>query len=36
MLGVVKEYATCYKTIGTCYLACYMPFGNIGSYGCKI
>ncbi len=24
----VRGYVTCYKTLGTCYLACYMPSGT--------
>jgi hypothetical protein len=32
-----KVYVTCYKTLGTCYLACYVPLdtSNMGGYGCK-
>ncbi len=28
---------TCYKTLGACYLACYVPIDthNMGGYGCK-
>ncbi len=30
-------YVTCYKTMGTCFLACCTPLGicNMGGYGCK-
>jgi len=33
----VRGHVTCYKTLGTCYLACYVPLGthNMGVYGCK-
>ncbi len=32
-----RSYVTCYKTMGTCFLACCMPLGtcNMGCYGCK-
>jgi hypothetical protein len=37
MLEVRGGHVTCYKTLGTCYPACYMSFGthNMGGYGCK-
>ncbi len=39
--GVVRRYVTCYKTLGTCYLACSMALRyslgthNMGGYECK-
>jgi hypothetical protein len=29
-----REYATCYMTLGTCYLACYMALGTGNMRGC--
>ncbi len=29
----VRGYVTCYKTLGTCYLACYMPCGTSNTRG---
>jgi hypothetical protein len=34
MLGVLGGYITCFKTLGACYLICYVA-PNTGGYGCK-
>jgi len=37
ILEVLGGHVTCYKTLGTCYPACYLSFGthNMQGYGCK-